>query len=490
MPLIEKEIIGPATHWYRDESTGLPRKLVVTPELTKHWHDQGNAMLSAGLTVPVPCEHDFDAHPMTPADKLKNNAGWVKEYKLKGDVLFGVVDIQDDEIAKKLPKTIRWSSPWINSFTDGQGKDWKNVISHLALTTRPRIIKQAPFGSIAAALSIATPADGNAPKEGFCLSKAGRLVQRKKGLRPEYPMAFSLYGGVKLSEDDPFMVDDEPPEPGKEGGEKPKKKEGEPEGDNPFADQEGDIPPPAEGDTGDSIPITELLTQLLPVIGVQMPDPRFITTDTFMRELLTAMISKVTQMAGAQQQQQPPQQQQQPNNQQKQPQQNPLITQEQQPMYMSLEDIQKIADPTMKNVALSMYNENVKLRGELDVTNKATATLRDAKLKEENAKRTQRVTLLGKLSPKVKADLDAMLALPSMALSMGDGGAVNDPLAQTLAVLEKGLADMPRLLTLDSASLSQQPQPTDADMLDQAATDKLADDMARMMGCAPEKKAG
>src|SRR3990167_7500297 len=98
---VEKEIIGPGTHWYRDEATGLPRKLVVTPELTHHWHEQGNKMLGFGLTVPVPCEHDFSAHPMTPADKLKNNAGWVKEYRLKDNVLFGVVDVQDEELAKK-----------------------------------------------------------------------------------------------------------------------------------------------------------------------------------------------------------------------------------------------------------------------------------------------------------------------------------------------------------------------------------------------------
>ena len=131
--LVEKEIIGIGNHWYRDEATGLPRKLVVTPELTKYWHEQGNKMLGLGLTVPVPCEHDFSIHPMTPAEKMKNNAGWVKEYRLgtpnkdgtraADDVLFGVVDIQDEELAKKLPKTIRWTSPWISSFDDGQGRD-------------------------------------------------------------------------------------------------------------------------------------------------------------------------------------------------------------------------------------------------------------------------------------------------------------------------------------------------------------------------------
>ena len=158
-------------------------------------------------------------------------------------------------------------------------------------------------------------------------------------------------------------------------------------------------------------------------------------------------------------------------------------------MFMSLEDINKIADTTMKTIALSMYNENIKLRAEVDAGAKTANSLRDAKLKEEDAKRKTRVAFLSKLSPRVKADLDAMLALPAMALSMGDGGAVVDPMAQTLAVLEKGLQDLPRLLTTEASALSVQPQPQDADMLTEERADKLADDLARQMGAAPSKKA-
>ena len=137
-----------------------------------------------------------------------------------------------------------------------------------------------------------------------------------------------------------------------------------------------------------------------------------------------------------------------------------------------------------------MYNENIKLRSEIEAGAKTVNSLRDAKLKEENAKRMTRVTLLSKVSPRVKADLDAMLALPTMALSIGDGGTVIDPMAQVLTVLEKGLADIPRLMTIDSASLSVQSQPTDEELSSEAA-EKASDDLARMMGCAPEqKKAG
>ena len=532
--LIEKEVIGPATHWYRDQKTGVPRKLVVTPELTKYWHDQGNQMLSVGLTVPVPCEHDFDAHPMTPADKLKNNAGWVKEYRLGSpkkdgsraddNKLFAVVNIEDEEIAKKLPKTIRWTSPWINSFTDGQNRNWNNVISHLALTTRPRIVDQAPFGSIAAALSLATetkidPLAGGSfagkATDGLLLSRAGKLVHRKRDgkLRPQYPIAFSIFsGGVALANDDLSELDDSGADKKPKSKKKPPAKKGkkDPAGGNPAAgaDDSGsdDAGDDFGGDDADDdstgiqdsnqlldqagdVKMEELLCDLLNALGVQMPDN--VGESEFNRALYEATMAKIKELAmkglsagdanaaasGANTAS--------PAGNQG----NPIIQQEQQPMYMSLEEINKITDQTMKGIALSMYNENVKLRGELDADRKVTASLRDSKLKEENAKRSSRVQMLGKLSPKVKADLDAMLALPVMALSMGDGGDVVDPMAQTIAVLEKGLADMPRLLTTDAAALSITPHPSDGEMT-QEATDQLADSLARQMGCPPERKAG
>ncbi len=516
--LIEKEIISPGVYFYTDEATGLPRKLDVTPDLTKYWHEQGSKMLSAGLTIPVPYEHDFTAHPMTPKDKLLNNAGWVSEYRLKDNKLFGVVDIQDENIARRLPTTIRWTSPWINSFTDGQGTKWNNVISHLALTTRPRITKQAPFGSIAAALSMATPvyATGAEPNgkgldlrglsqsaEGFCLSRAGKLgiLKSNKHLIPRFPIAFSLMSGVALGEGDFPPKKKKPPEGGKpkpEGGGDPGPDgvdDGNPfEGDEPSeGDQPGsdsvDLPPLGE-QQGD-VSMEEVLCDLLRALGVNCEHSG--DEGQFKRNLYAAAMKKVhdltnkgmnkeeTDKPGAINQDKPPGTQ--PTGQP-----NPLIQQEQQPMYMSLEDINKLPDP-MRGMALAMYNDNVKANAKTADMEKTLNSLRDAKLSEENHKRQGRVALISRISPRVKADLETMLANPSMALSMGDGGSVVDPMAQTLAVLEKGLSDIPRLLTTDSSSLSVQAQPSDAEM-SQENIDQVADSMARMMGCAPEKKAG
>ena len=500
--LIEKEVIRPGTYWYRDEKTGLPRKLAVTPELTKYWCDQGNAMLSAGLTVPVPCEHDFGAHPMTPADRLKDNAGWVKEYKLKGDALFSAVDVTDEEISKKLPHTIRWTSPWINSFTDGTGHEWKNVISHLALTTRPRIINQAPFGSIAAALSMATETSNTSLATdgvGICISRAGRIVRRKKGKqqRPLYPIAFSLFSGAVLGNGDmpppkkkAMNGDTPPPDDDMDGME---------DMDGSYVDVTSDDDPSNDAtidlapfnDPAGDIGMEELLCDLLQALGVPMPDES--NEAEFKRHLYEATMSKIKELTGKgmakeENDQFKPDQNKPPNQQPNAAQPNPLIQQEQQPMFMSLEEINKLPDP-MKGVALAMYAENQKLRTEMEAGKKITDSLRDAKLKEAATARTGRVALLGRLSPRVKTDLDTMLALPAMALSMGEGGAVLDPMAQTLAVLEKGLADLPRLLTTDTSALSVQPQPQDGDVLSEERSDSIADDLARRMGCPPVKKA-
>lgn len=153
-------------------------------------------------------------------------------------------------------------------------------------------------------------------------------------------------------------------------------------------------------------------------------------------------------------------------------------------MYMSLEEIQKLPEP-MRSVALSMFEENRRLQAEVTASKKVTDGLLNAKLKEADGARRSRVALLGKLSPKVMQDLGAMLEDPRMALSIGDNGGIIDPMAHTLSVLEKGLADLPRLMTTDVSALSVQRQPLDSEMLDDVRTTEIADNFSRMMGVPP-----
>jgi hypothetical protein len=478
--LIEKEVIGPGKYWYIDQQTGEARVWDVKPETVKQLHKDGTDMIAAGLAIPVPFEHDFEAHPMTPKQKLLNNAGEVKGYaikdvkdertgKLRKGVLFSSVDIQDDDAKKKIGKSVRWTSPWITSFVDGNGRKWENVIGHLALTTRPRVVEQNSFPSIAAALSVGalhTPG-----KDGFCVSNAARLVVRKKDktLHPRFPMAFSMYSGVPLAESPIDELDDD-------GEELPL----DDEPDSP--DMDG-LMNPLQDNTGD-VKMEELLCDLLSALGVQMPEN--VSEAEFKRALYEATMNKVKELTSKGQTPTPNEPTKSPSGD------NPLtgqIQQEQQPMYMSLEEINTIPDATMKKIALSMYNENVKLRTEIAAGKKATEALNAVKLKEEDGKRRYRVMTLSKVIPTAKADLEAMLALPSMALSLGEGGVVIDPMAQTLSLLEKSVDRIPTLLRTDMAALSVAAQPTDENALTDERISELADDLTRRMGYQPATKA-
>ena len=503
--IVEEEVIAPGTYWYLDMETGAPRKLDVKPEDTRYWHDQGAKMLSSGLTVPVPCEHDFNAHPMTPKEKLLNNAGWVKGYKLKDiddpvrgkikDVLFSEVEVLDPEIIKKLPRTIRWTSPWFNSFTDGAGKRWDNVISHLALTTRPRIAQQQPFPSIAAALSLAQPRqDGG--KGGYTLTRAGLLL----GGRPAYPMAFSLVSGAALG------PDDLPPKKGKKPGAPAPKAppEGEPEEPDEAAleEEEGAEPEPTDdlsggpgamtdplGDSPGDVMMEEILCDLLQALGVPMPNES--NENEFKRHLYEAAMSKIKELTSkgmgkeghdAPDQNKPPSQQ--PNASKPMP--NPLIgqvQQEAQPMYMSVEEINQLPDP-LRGVALAMFNENQKIRAEMEAAKKVSDGLREAELKKAMRAREQRVAILKKLTPDAAADLDAMCAMESMVLSMDAAGNVVDPMANTLKIMEKAVGQLPTLLRTEQSALSISPQPTDESEMSDERSTAIADGFSRMMGAA------
>lgn len=528
MPLVRKEIIRPGTYWYQDQKTGKPRKLTVTPEQVKYWHEQGTAMLSTGLTVPVPFEHDFDAHPMSPADKLKNNAGWVKQYELGSvtdpktkkkidNVLFGVCDIQNEDTYKSLPKTVRWTSPWINSFVDGKGKQWNNVISHLALTTRPRIVDQEPFGSVAAALSLAEAVPAPRGRDvSFCLSTAHLLIDNNKVLTPRYPLAFSLTTGIALADDMPPMkkgkqppIDPKQAADPKAGTTMPDDDDTDDDDDNlddllggaPGGSPDGSgMPQPMSGPNGD-VGMEELLCDLLQALGVPMPDES--NEQEFQRHLYEAAMSKIKELAAKGNQPPPtpnpnlPKPGATPGKPPQQP--NPLINQvqqEQQPMYMSteqhtmaslsLDDINKIEDTTMRTFALSMYTEMEQLKAKAATAEATTEALRNRDLANATKKRADRVAILKRMAPKAGEHLDSMLSLQSMALSMDQSGQIIDPMKATLDTLEAGLANMPRMLTTDHTQLSIVPHPTDADALSAEGEKELVDNMSRMMGVNPE----
>lgn len=488
---VAKEIIRPGIYTYLNQS-GQPERLTVTGETIKHFHDQGQAMLAANLSVPVPFEHQPDAKVMTAAERaahqLKNNAGFVKKYEIRNieneDRLFGILDIPDADIRKKLPTTIRSVSPWINSFTDGNGKRWDGVISHVALTTRPRITNQAPFESTGAAMSliggladkVLSPASVGS---GLALSSAGLLRKKGNAFKPEFPIAFSLFTGVKLSkeelddmaDDDDDVADDDSAE-----GSAP----GKSDSGDPAATAMADDPaaPDMDESAGD-VSFEELIPHLLEMHGIHIPAGG--KGKEFLQALVQGLLASAKALAtvdggpddnvlGDN-----PDPAADPNNPAANPAKGP-IKQESPPMYMSLtaESVKKIKDPEKRQLAeisLSLQTE--------------VAALRKNKIDEANTLRQRRIERVCKVvSAKNRDRILQTASSQSAQLSLGSDGVVRDPMATMLEIFEEELQGMPELLKKD-AKFSEQPQPDDSGMLTDAQAEAMADQMTRRFRPAP-----
>lgn len=488
-----KEVIRPGTYWYEDQNTGLPRKLTVTEDGIQHLFSQGKKMLQAQLSIPVPCEHQPDARPLTAAERaantLKNNAGWVKDFSIQGDRLMATLSIEDPDVAKKLPHTIKWTSPWLNSFMDGDGTRWDGVVSHVALTTRPRIKQQSPFPNVAAAMSFAgllrNPAfepDIVPEGVGFELSRCGLMVtDGEGGLKPLFPTAFSLYTGAKLAAAPPKeksktpkpppLADEQDDDPAPTGDDDPMMDEpgdgldDDPLGggmdddplaglddelgggalDDPLAGPLDPLMDPAGGMGGEEdLPIYQVISDLLEAVGIPLGGP--VTEMNFKQMLYDAVMQQIkskvmTNDAAAAMDQgaddmasQPPAGGA-PSN--------PVI-QEQPPMYMSLEQVKKIKDPVQrKNMSVLLALQN-------NAMNSA---------RESRRKRIDRIArILGKeKGDAFRAKMDAQSK--GVQLSLSAEGIVHDPMAGVLDIVEAGLQDLPAMLSRDSHDFHQENHP-------------------------------
>jgi hypothetical protein len=442
-----KEVIRPATYWHQSPVTGKAERLPVDDAYVRYLNDQTNAMRKAGLSIPIPLEHQPDARPLSSAEKaaanLRNNAGWVMQSRMVGDKMYALCDIQDAEIYNKLPKTIKYTSPWLTSFIDGNGKEWKGVMGHLALTSRPRIVNQEPFSDVAMALTSATSdmrlIPENIPAAGIFVPRSGMLTKTATGWEPRYSAAFSvLTNGAKFDIGDLEQKGKQPP---------PKDK-----GD----DKDGDKTPPEKKEDGEEtdniqddmeMTLLDIFCDVVEALfDIQMPEG--CTEENVKDHFLKAMVERekgknVTDNPG--------------NN----PSQKPTPTVETPPMYMSLlsmtQDQAKahlatITDPEKKQMAEAFLS----LRDQRESDQKQTAALRKTYLDAGIARRQQRIERLSKCVNKQSLDkLLAMAASPGAALSLTDEGKISDPLESMLDILESSLKELPPILLNPTLSMEQ-----------------------------------
>jgi hypothetical protein len=111
--------------------------LDVDGERLGRWLANFEAMTDAGIRVPVPWGHSYDP---------RDNAGFVSELELRDGALWGLLDVPDAAAAEKLGRTVRAVSVSVNPhFVDGSGRDWGEVIEHVALTNYPVVTGQGEF---------------------------------------------------------------------------------------------------------------------------------------------------------------------------------------------------------------------------------------------------------------------------------------------------------------------------------------------------------
>lgn len=482
--VVWKEILpGPGTYWYRDQDTGMPRTITFTPASIRHLHDSGKAMLAAGLSVPVPLEHQPDALPLSATDaaasRLRHNAGWTRDYRLtpKGG-LEASLDIADPHLVEKLSTTIRWTSPYITSFTDGQGRAWQNVIAHNALTTRPRITDQQPFPSVQAALSAAQALphpvlDPTGPVGSLAVVAAGRLLPRSAGgtdLVPARPLAFSLLSGVPLAAAELALLARKKKPAHPEGTSRetaPGKKmagmpsvppagkmaaEGNAVEEAARSPQENEETPGEEVlesivDADGDIPVWEVIRDLLESEGFELPEGT--SADNFAENMYTCLMSRLKEKSREPEEPMPPAEPPTAPPPATPPAGRPPVLAEQPPLYMSQEEIQKIEDPRMRRMA------------------QLSLSLQEHAFAQARSRRLEKVDrLLRRLVPSKREQVRARIEkqLPQAQLSLGTDGKVTDTMEEWLDLLDQaieGLPDVPHLLTTTSQAVAEVPHPAE-----------------------------
>jgi hypothetical protein len=459
---IWKEVIRPGEYWYVDETTGQPAKMTATAADTKYWHDQGKAMLAAGLSIPVPLEHQTDAKPMTQAErvakKLLNNGGWVEDYAIRhGDRLYALTNTDDKVVdPNRLPSTIKFTSPHINSFTDGDGKKWDGVVTHLALTSRPRIVRQEPFKTENAALSLvpAVPVPFAKTMTGVNLSLAGMLSKGK----PLFSGAFSIWSGVKLDTTpfEPKEKEDKPP--AKNGDKPPAAKDGEPP---PKDGAKPDGAPPDGDEILEDMDMICVMCDLMSIYGMELGEG--VTEENLAERMMAALTAKLkvdmaskTEPPPADDPAKPPQVGLPPK---------PAPVQESPPVFMSLEEIKKIQDPAVRATAERGFSLEQKVLGDTK-----TAFNR-------------RVESLAKRLP-AKARDRLLEQAKGAAFSMDGAGQVKNSMDDALALLEESVADIPSILLAAGAPIEQRhPEEWNGSI-----SDKRAEEIADRMIADPDKK--
>ena len=144
--LFEQEFLSPGVY-----HVGGGKFEVVTRDDIRNYVDETNRAIKNGNHVPVLLEHaepgtDEGAPRDKRADGVKHGAGWLIDLKVNsaGNAV-SILDVPNEEHATAIrEKRIKFTSPELRkTWRDGKGQTYKGVVSHMALTHKPRNTDQS-----------------------------------------------------------------------------------------------------------------------------------------------------------------------------------------------------------------------------------------------------------------------------------------------------------------------------------------------------------
>jgi hypothetical protein len=155
-------------------------------------------------------------------------------------------------------------------------------------------------------------------------------------------------------------------------------------------------------------------------------------------------------------------------------------------MYMSLEQIATITDPTMKKMAEALFSMQTKAAAD----QQTVEAIKKSRINEYTAGRQQRIERICKrLLPGARDRLLAMVGSAGAQLSLGADGIVVDPIAPWLDIQEASLPDLPPLLVGQAGAFSIQPHPADPTIMSEDRISAVVEEQCRNTGLA-DKAAG
>jgi hypothetical protein len=147
MAKLRIEVLRPRRVVIGKDAARKPIFRTFTADECRHYAEQGNKMLNS-VAIPLCWGHRDDAKPVdldqAKTDFSRGIAGYIDRFEIDGNRAFAIADVPDEREAERA-KNLRFASPEIEEFMDGTGRDWGEVVTHLALTPRPRQHDQEPI---------------------------------------------------------------------------------------------------------------------------------------------------------------------------------------------------------------------------------------------------------------------------------------------------------------------------------------------------------